>query len=68
MTRLEAQFAGASFYNGKICQKHEDLDGLRYISNCECVGCARIRKCKYRAENKEKMNAYRMQYYQLTGK
>lgn len=27
-------------YNGKICPKHPELDGLRYTSNYACVRCA----------------------------
>ena len=60
-------------YFGKVCAKHPELKGERYLNNRNCVGCdsyaARIyheenreailaRKRKYREENKEHSLTY----------
>lgn len=29
------------YYKGRVCKKHPDLKGQRYISNACCVGCNR---------------------------
>ena len=39
--RMAARTEGTRFYLGKVCGKHPELLGKRYVSTTQCVGCSR---------------------------
>lgn len=64
---------------GKICAKHPELGGERYVTQKKCISCAkessaayrkkRIEHCNardsiYYQNNKERITAYRKKYYE----
>lgn len=68
VTRADALLQKLPRYNGKVCKKHPDLKGLRYVLSYNCVRCsveavqrnqAKIpeiisqRNAEYRAKNKD---------------
>lgn len=40
MNRQEAIKRKENRYNGKICNKHPELEGERYLSSSVCVACS----------------------------
>lgn len=53
LTRQEAKAAGLPTCYGGICNKHPDIEGLRYVSG-PCVECAKTTLRKSRAANPER--------------
>jgi hypothetical protein len=43
-------------YFGRLCPKHPELNGERWIKSYRCVECLRIYQKKYYAAQKEKNN------------
>ena len=44
---------------GKICPKHPEDNGLRYVKGNNCVGCALARVTSYAKTNPDKVKAYK---------
>ena len=43
----------AKVYFGKVCARHPELNGRRFVRGGDCTSCKRNRERKYRAENLE---------------
>jgi hypothetical protein len=56
MTRKEAKAQGRTTYHGRVCKKHPEVEGLRYIHGV-CVGCKREADGTYRVKNKDRVRA-----------
>lgn len=49
--RIAARTEGSLHYLGKLCSKHPELMGKRYVSTAGCVGCSRSRTSGASAES-----------------
>jgi hypothetical protein len=49
----------ATFYTGKVCARHPELEGERNASNATCPDCARASVRKYRAAHSEQRRKWR---------
>ena len=63
LNRQEARHAGLKRYFGKVCERHPDLGGERYISNSACLECIREKQAKYHVKNPEKRRERYSRYY-----
>lgn len=61
-TRQEAKALGLSRCYGSVCSKHEELEGLRYVSGA-CVACAREALKRSRANNPERTREQKKKDY-----
>lgn len=53
-TRTEARNFGQTRYHGKVCEKHPNIGGERFVSTCHCVECIR-EKARTKAKIKAKV-------------
>ena len=67
-SKINAELLGSTRYYGKVCTKHPELGGLRYISNWDCVECSRLRRKSYGESHGNRIKAYRKRRYTVTGK
>ena len=67
-SKIDAELLGTARYYGKVCTKHPELGGLRYVSNWECVECSRLRRKNYSEKHGDRIKAYRKRRYAVTGK
>lgn len=49
-------------YLGKVCQKHADLGGQRWLAGGRCCGCGRDKAKEWRLANPEKAKAHSAAY------
>ena len=67
-SKIDAELLGIARYHGKVCAKHPELGGLRYVANWECVECSRLRRKNYGERHGDKIKAYRKRRYAAIGK
>ena len=53
-------------YFGKVCGKHPELKGERFLSGGSCAGCCREKSQRYHEANRESHLAYGVSYYKDT--
>lgn len=62
MNRKEAKQSNQTKYHGKICEKHPELKGLRWVTRSICVRCATEKTLLKRKNNPDKIRAERKRY------
>jgi len=80
LTRLEAQANGVPRYVGKVCAKHPNLQGLRYVASFGCISCVldavkknqakdlgvvHARNKQYREQNKAKVRQWHQEWREV---
>ena len=63
LSRLEAKKAGVPRYAGKVCAKHPELAGERYVASYGCITCALNAVKKNQAANPEKVSQRNAEYW-----
>lgn len=61
-TRLEAQKNGVPRYIGKVCGKHPELNGERYVASYGCILCSLNAVKKNQAKDRNLVHARNKQY------
>ncbi len=46
-----------SVSKGRVCDKHPDLFGIRYVSSSKCVGCQKEANAQWRIDNPDRVRA-----------
>ena len=64
LSRLEAQKNNVLRYVGKVCSKHPELNGERYVSSYGCISCSLDAVKKNQANNRKIVHARNKQYRQ----
>lgn len=62
LTRLEAKQQNVSRYAGKVCSKHPELKGERYVASFGCVACSLDAVKRNQAKNMDLVHARNKQY------
>ena len=62
LSRTEAQKQGVSRYAGKVCAKHPELQGERYVASFGCIACSLAAVKKNQAKNLDLVHARNKQY------
>ncbi len=61
-SRLDAQKNNLPRYGGKVCAKHPELEGERYVASYGCISCAAFAVRKNQAKNRDIVHARNKQY------
>jgi hypothetical protein len=62
LSRLEAKKNNALRYAGKVCVKHPDLGGERYVASYGCISCSLGAVKKNQAKNRDLVHARNKKY------
>lgn len=65
VTRTQALSAGESRYFGKVCAKHPEMAGLRYVASWGCVSCSNEATKRNQAKDRNEVHARNKRYREL---